>query len=281
MTRKITTIRPTFSALCGLTLLNALIILPAASTSAIVVTSMVGTESLVTDADGTNTANISNANGASFSSLINIAGSAGNGPNGTSNTDDPYDASRYYPQYIDEGGSAVSFSSGGVDVSIAYAGPGERPEDEMSVQGPIAFNLTFNYGPITDTITSARFSIDITDDDYNLLTFTTENGQNIGSTNTQGNTSGAPSGYWYAIDEGGNIDTTLTIALDADELTDLASGQYTLNGEWTVGPGSDNLNGLFASNRAKLEIEAIPEPSSMALLTGALAACVLLYRRRN
>lgn len=279
MTRKITTNRPTFSSLCGLTLLIGLIILPAASASAIVVTSMVGTESLVTDTDGTNTTNISNANGASFSSLINSAGSAGNGPNGTDNTDDAYDASRYNPQYVGKG-SPVSFSSGGVDVSIAYAGPG-NPGDKF-VEGPIDFDLTFNYGPITDTITSATFSMDITDDDFSMLTFTTENGQNIGSTNTQGDTPGAPSGYWYAIDEGGNIDTTLTIALDADERTDLASGQYTLNGEWSVGAGgSDYLNGLFASNRAKLEIETIPEPSSMVLLTGALAACILLYRRRN
>jgi hypothetical protein len=71
--------------------------------------------------------------------------------------------------------------------------------------------------------------------------------------------------------------------LDADERTDLASGQYTLNGEWSVGAEAESeyLNGLFASNRAKLEIETIPEPSSMALLTGALAACILLYRRRS
>lgn len=245
-------------------LLSSLVMCSGAANGA-TITSIVGTESLVTDTAGNNATNIAAANGATLTSLIVSDGGAGDGPNGTGGATDVYDAARFV--VTNGGGSEGSFTSGGVTVDYADAG----------------LDFTFTYslpgGTTAGDILSAVFHFDISDDDDGSLTFTTDNGQNIGSTSTLGNYGTKPSQYWAAVGDGtaGNIDSSLAVTLDANERADLLDGSYKLSGAWA----NANSSAFYGSNRAKLVIDVVPEPSTFVLAAIGIAGLALLARRRK
>lgn len=150
--------------------------------------------------------------------------------------------------------------------------------------------VSFSFSiPVGATITSATLEIDITDDDGRTLTIyegaskAVGVGVTIGVTTPVGDNGGP--GDWRAVNtltsggarpagntSPGNIDHSFAIpaGLFADMETD---GELILDAAWSSTGG-----GFWASNRAKLTIETIPEPSSTGL---ALLGLALAVQRRK
>ena len=144
------------------------------------------------------------------------------------------------------------------------------------------FAIQFEYGPVSQTILSAFIEIDLIDADGGLLSLFA-GGSNAGPLIgiATGLDQGLP-GPFRGLGVGPpNASVDNLIVIPPGLFPDLADGVFQVFLEDTIG-GDDGLT-FWASNRAKLTIDLVPEPSTALLaLTGlCILAAVGRHPRRS
>jgi len=177
------------------------------------------------------------------------------------------------------------------DSSLSAMHPAAAPTNFVNFAESFDNFLVFDYNPIAASrILAATLSIDITDADGRILTLTADSdGTVLGSTLDSGDNGGGSFGNWRAVNvwadgslpgttpnpdpvPGGNLDNIFV--LPDTLISDLADGKFIVDGSWTNPSG-----GVFASNRAVLEIFSIPEPASGWWLI--LGTCLTVHQTRR
>jgi len=189
-------------------------------------------------------------------------------------------------------GSTLGFTNADSDGSLTgmltdARSTSPRPDNFFEFDSDHDDFVTFNFAiPVGEVISSATLDIDITDDDNMVLTITEDvSGTEIGETSLTVGNQGSP-GPWRAInfDNTGNPRTDNTTPGNIDHQFSVPAtlfpamqltGQLVLDGSWS------GTNGVYGSNRAKLTITTVPEPSSLALgVLGMLSLAFAARRRR-